>query len=85
MKKDKALRFMGGTLIVLGLGMEYIVASTDQDYVNAPSRNSVIDPTENATSFTEICISINITSALETLRLLIYSTIDIPICCLNSL
>ncbi len=49
MKKDKALRFMGGTLIVLGLGMEYIVASTDQDYVNAPSRNSVINPTENAT------------------------------------
>ena len=49
MKNFKELRFMGGTLIVLGLGMEYIVASTDQDYVNAPSRNSVINPTENAT------------------------------------
>ena len=49
MKKNKALRFLGGTLICLGLGAEYIVASTDQDYVNAPSRNSVANPSKDAT------------------------------------
>ncbi|MBO7559807.1 MAG: hypothetical protein J6T27_01470 [Alphaproteobacteria bacterium] len=49
MKKDKALRFIGGTLVVLGLGMEYIVASTDADYVNAPSRESVKNPAKGAT------------------------------------
>lgn len=49
MNKNKTLRFLGGTLICLGLGAEYIVASTDQDYVNAPSRNSVANPTKDAT------------------------------------
>ncbi len=49
MKNNRASRYIGLAFIGTGLFAGYIAASTDDDYVNAPSRNSVINPTENAT------------------------------------
>ena len=49
MKKDNILRRIGEAFIILGVCMEYIVASTDQDYVNAPSRESAKNPAKSAT------------------------------------